>query len=117
MHGNRNRWKKESIRCLCGIRSFSKNSASFMDQFENYIHDTQENRKLSTGFKRLDAMLRYGLHKGTYFIDSEPQYLKKQFYAADGGPGGRKAVWMCFTFPTELSRYDLMVEDNIQTEL
>lgn len=26
-----------------------------MDKFEEYIVDTQENRKLSTGFKRLDA--------------------------------------------------------------
>ena len=28
-----------------------KNSASFMDKFEEYIVDTQENRKLSTVFK------------------------------------------------------------------
>lgn len=56
-----------------------KNSASFMDKFEEYIVDTQENRKLSTGFKRLDAMLRYGLHKGSYFVDATPQYLKNGF--------------------------------------
>lgn len=50
-----------------------------MDKFEEYIVDTQENRKLSTGFKRLDAMLRYGLHKGSYFVDATPQYLKNGF--------------------------------------
>ena len=86
-----------------------KNSASFMDQFENYIHDTQENRKLSTGFKRLDAMLRYGLHKGTYFIDSEPQYLKNSFMQQMADRAAESGVDVLY-ISTELSRYDLMVE-------
>ena len=30
-------------------------------------------------FSKLDAMLRYGLHKGSYFIDAQPQYLKNSF--------------------------------------
>ena len=86
-----------------------KNSASFMDQFENYILDTQENRKLSTGFKKLDAMLRYGLHKGTYFIDSEPQYLKNSFMQQMADRAAESGVDVLY-ISTELSRYDLMVE-------
>lgn len=86
-----------------------KNSASFMDQFEDYIHDTQENRKLSTGFKRLDAMLRYGLHKGTYFIDSEPQYLKNGFMQQMADRAAESGVDVLY-ISTELSRYDLMVD-------
>lgn len=88
---------------------FLKNSASFMDQFENYIQDTQENRKLSTGFKKLDAMLRYGLHKGTYFIDAEPQYLKNSFMQQMADRAAESGVDVLY-ISTELSRYDLMVE-------
>ncbi|MCD8019375.1 MAG: hypothetical protein LUF92_07265, partial [Clostridiales bacterium] len=86
-----------------------KNSASYMDQFEEYITDTQENRKLSTGFRRLDAMLRFGLHKGSYFIDAEPQYLKNSFMqqlADRAAEGGVDVLYIS----TELSRYDLMVD-------
>ncbi|MCI5943906.1 MAG: DnaB helicase C-terminal domain-containing protein [Eubacterium sp.] len=86
-----------------------KNSASFMNQFEEYIADTQENRRLSTGFKKLDAMLRYGLHKGSYFIDAQPQYLKNSFMqqiADRAAEGGIDVLYIS----TELSRYDLMVD-------
>ena len=86
-----------------------KNSASFMDQFERYIADTQENRKLSTGFKKLDAMLRYGLHKGTYFIDSNPQYLKNSFMQQMADRAAESGVDVLY-ISTELSRYDLMVD-------
>lgn len=86
-----------------------KNSASFMDQFEKYIADTQENRKLSTGFKKLDAMLRYGLHKGTYFIDSKPQYLKNSFMQQMADRAAESGVDVLY-ISTELSRYDLMVD-------
>lgn len=86
-----------------------KNSASFMDQFEEYIMDTQENRKLSTGFKKLDAMLRYGLHKGSYFIDSEPQYLKNSFMQQMADRAAESGVDVLY-ISTELSRYDLMVD-------
>ena len=86
-----------------------KNSASFMDQFERYIADTQENRKLSTGFKKLDAMLRYGLHKGTYFIDSDPQYLKNSFMQQMADRAAESGVDVLY-ISTELSRYDLMVD-------
>lgn len=86
-----------------------KNSASFMDQFERYIADTQENRKLSTGFKKLDAMLRYGLHKGTYFIDSKPQYLKNSFMQQMADRAAESGVDVLY-ISTELSRYDLMVD-------
>lgn len=86
-----------------------KNSASFMDKFEEYIVDTQENRKLSTGFKRLDAMLRYGLHKGSYFVDSEPQYLKNGFMQQIADRAAESGVDVLY-ISTELTRYDLMVD-------
>ena len=86
-----------------------KNSASFMDKFEEYIVDTQENRKLSTGFKRLDAMLRYGLHKGSYFVDSMPQYLKNGFMQQIADRAAESGVDVLY-ISTELSRYDLMVD-------
>lgn len=86
-----------------------KNSASFMDKFEEYIVDTQENRKLSTGFKRLDAMLRYGLHKGSYFVDSVPQYLKNGFMQQMADRAAESGVDVLY-ISTELTRYDLMVD-------
>ncbi len=86
-----------------------RNSASFLDKFEEYIVDTQENRKLSTGFKKLDAMLRYGLHKGSYFIDAEPQYLKNGFMQQIADHSAESGVDVLY-ISTELSRYDLMVE-------
>ena len=86
-----------------------KNSASFMDKFEEYIVDTQENRKLSTGFKRLDAMLRYGLHKGSYFVDSMPQYLKNGFMQQIADRAAESGVDVLY-ISTELSRYDLIVD-------
>lgn len=86
-----------------------KNSASFMDKFEEYIVDTQENRKLSTGFKRLDAMLRYGLHKGSYFIDATPQYLKNGFMQQIADRAAESGVDVLY-ISTELTRYDLMVD-------
>ena len=86
-----------------------KNSASYVDQFKEYIVDTQENRKLSTGFKRLDAMLRYGLHKGSYFVDSVPQYLKNGFMQQIADRAAESGVDVLY-ISTELSRYDLMVE-------
>lgn len=86
-----------------------KNSASFMTQFEEYIVDTQENRKLSTGFKKLDAMLRYGLHKGSYFIDAQPQYLKNSFMQQIADRAAEAGIDVLY-ISTELSRYDLMVE-------
>ena len=86
-----------------------KNSASFMNQFEEYIVDTQENRKLSTGFKKLDAMLRYGLHKGSYFIDSQPQYLKNSFMQQIADRAAEAGIDVLY-ISTELSRYDLMVD-------
>ena len=81
-----------------------KNSASFMDKFEEYIVDTQENRKLSTGFKRLDAML-----KGSYFVDSMPQYLKNGFMQQIADRAAESGVDVLY-ISTELSRYDLMVD-------
>ena len=86
-----------------------KNSASFMDKFEEYIVDTQENRKLSTGFKRLDAMLRYGLHKGSYFVDATPQYLKNGFMQQIADRAAESGVDVLY-ISTELTRYDLMVD-------
>ena len=86
-----------------------KNSASFMDKFEEYIVDTQENRKLSTGFKRLDAMLRYGLHKGSYFVDATPQYLKNGFMQQIDDRAAKSGVDVLY-ISTELTRYDLMVD-------
>lgn len=86
-----------------------KNSASFMNQFEEYIVDTQENRKLSTGFRKLDAMLRYGLHKGSYFIDSQPQYLKNSFMQQIADRAAEAGIDVLY-ISTELSRYDLMVD-------
>ena len=85
------------------------NSASFMDKFEEYIVDTQENRKLSTGFKRLDAMLRYGLHKGSYFVDATPQYLKNGFMQQIADRAAERGVDVLY-ISTELTRYDLMVD-------
>ena len=86
-----------------------KNSASFMDKFEEYIVDTQENRKLSTGLKRLDAMLRYGLHKGSYFVDATPQYLKNGFMQQIADRAAESGVDVLY-ISTELTRYDLMVD-------
>ena len=86
-----------------------KNSASFLDKFEEYIVDTQENRKLSTGFKRLDAMLRYGLHKGSYFVDATPQYLKNGFMQQIADRAAESGVDVLY-ISTELTRYDLMVD-------
>ena len=86
-----------------------KNSESFMDKFEEYIVDTQENRKLSTGFKRLDAMLRYGLHKGSYFVDATPQYLKNGFMQQIADRPAESGVDVLY-ISTELTRYDLMVD-------
>lgn len=86
-----------------------KNSASFMDKFEEYIVDTQENRKLSTGFKHLDAMLRYGLHKGSYFVDATPQYLKNGFMQQIADRAAESGVDVLY-ISTELTRYDLMVD-------
>ena len=86
-----------------------KNSASFMDKFEEYIVDTQENRKLSTGFKRLDAMLRYGFHKGSYFVDATPQYLKNGFMQQIADRAAESGVDVLY-ISTELTRYDLMVD-------
>ena len=86
-----------------------KNSASFMDKFEEYIVDTQENRKLSTGFKRLDAMLRYGLHKGSYFVDATPQYLKNGFMQQIADRAAESGVDVLY-ISTELTSYDLMVD-------
>ena len=86
-----------------------KNSASFMDKFEEYIVDTQENRKLSTGFKRLDAMLHYGLHKGSYFVDATPQYLKNGFMQQIADRAAESGVDVLY-ISTELTRYDLMVD-------
>ena len=86
-----------------------KNSASFMDKFEEYIVDTQENRELSTGFKRLDAMLRYGLHKGSYFVDATPQYLKNGFMQQIADRAAESGVDVLY-ISTELTRYDLMVD-------
>ncbi|MDO5147073.1 MAG: DnaB-like helicase C-terminal domain-containing protein [Eubacteriales bacterium] len=86
-----------------------KNSASFMDRFEDYIVDIQENRKLSTGFRRLDGMLRYGLHKGSYFVDARPQFLKNSFMLQMADRAAESGVDVLY-ISTELSRYDLMVE-------
>lgn len=86
-----------------------KNSASFMNKFEEYIVDTQENRKLSTGFKRLDAMLHYGLHKGSYFVDATPQYLKNGFMQQIADRAAESGVDVLY-ISTELTRYDLMVD-------
>ncbi len=86
-----------------------KNSASFMDQFEDYIMETQENRRLSTGFHKLDTLLRYGLHKGSYFIDAEPQYLKNAFMQQIADRTAENNIDVLY-ISTELSRYDLMVE-------
>ena len=80
-----------------------------MDQFEDFITDTQENRRLSTGFKKLDAMLRYGLHKGSYFIDAQPQYLKNSFMQQIADRAAESGIDVLY-ISTELSRYDLMVE-------
>ncbi len=86
-----------------------KNSTSFMDNFESFITESQENRKLSTGFKKLDSMLRFGLHKGSYFIDSQPQYLKNGFMQQIADRAAASGVDVLY-LSTELSRYDLMVD-------
>ena len=86
-----------------------KNSASYMDEFEDFIVETQENRRLSTGFHKLDTLLRYGLHKGSYFIDSDPQYLKNAFIQQIADRTAENSIDVLF-ISTELSRYDLMVE-------
>lgn len=76
-----------------------------MDKFEEYIVDTQETVSY-TGFKRLDAMLRYGLHKGSYFVDSMPQYLKNGFMQQIADRAAESGVDVIY-ISTELSRYDL----------
>ncbi len=86
-----------------------KNSTSFMEKFESFITESQENRKLSTGFKKLDAMLRFGLHKGSYFIDAQPQYLKNGFMQQIADRAAESGVDVLY-ISTELSRYDLMVD-------
>lgn len=86
-----------------------KNSTSFMDKLEDYITENQENRRLSTGFKKLDGLLRYGLHKGSYFIDSRPQYLKNAFMQQIADRAAESGVDVLY-ISTELSRYELMVE-------
>ena len=86
-----------------------KNSTSFMNKLEDYITENQENRRLSTGFKKLDGLLRYGLHKGSYFIDSRPQYLKNAFMQQMADRAAESGVDVLY-ISTELSRYDLMVE-------
>ncbi len=86
-----------------------RNSASFMDGFEKFISETQENQTVSTGFRKLDAMLRYGLHKGSYFIDSQPQYLKNLFVQQLADRAAQNGTDVLF-ISTELSRYDLMVD-------
>lgn len=86
-----------------------KNSASYMDKFTDYIQENQENRKLSTGFKKLDAMLRYGLHKGSYFIDASPMYLKNAFMQQIADRAAESGVDVLY-ISTELSRYELMTD-------
>ena len=86
-----------------------KNSASFMDQFEDFLSQSKGNRRLSTGFPKLDAMLRYGLHKGSWFIDSSPQYLRNAFVLQIADRAAEAGVDVLY-ISTELSRYDLMVE-------
>lgn len=86
-----------------------KNSASYMDKFTDYIVETQENRKLSTGFKKLDGMLRFGLHKGSYFIDAAPMYLKNAFMQQIADRAAESGVDVLY-ISTELSRYELMTD-------
>jgi KaiC/GvpD/RAD55 family RecA-like ATPase len=54
-------------------------------------------------------MLRYGLHKGSYFIDSQPQYLKYAFMQQIADRAAESGIDVLY-ISTELSRYDLMVE-------
>lgn len=86
-----------------------KNSTSYIDKFADFITENQENRKLSTGFKKLDGMLRFGLHKGSYFIDAQPQYLKNSFMQQIADRSAESGVDVLY-ISTELSRYDLMVD-------
>ncbi len=86
-----------------------KNSTSFMDKLEDFITENQENRKLSTGFKKLDGLLRFGLHKGSYFIDAQPQFLKNAFMQQIADQAAESGVDVLY-ISTELSRYDLMVD-------
>ena len=86
-----------------------KNSTSFMDKFEDFITENQENRRLSTGFRKLDGLLRFGLHKGSYFIDARPQYLKNAFMQQMADRAAESGVDVLY-ISTELSRYDLMVD-------
>ncbi len=85
-----------------------KNSASYMDNLEKYISQTQD-RKLTTGFKRLDKMLRYGLHKGSYFIDASPMYLKNIFMQQIADRAAQDGVDVLY-ISTEMSRYELMID-------
>ena len=86
-----------------------KNATSFIDKLEDFITENQENRRLSTGFKKLDTLLRFGLHKGSYFIDSRPQYLKNAFMQQIADRAAETGVDVLY-ISTELSRYDLMVD-------
>ena len=86
-----------------------KNATSFIDKLEDFITENQENRRLSTGFKKLDTLLRFGLHKGSYFIDSRPQYLKNAFMQQMADRAAETGVDVLY-ISTELSRYDLMVD-------
>ena len=86
-----------------------KNATSFIDKLEDFITENQENRRLSTGFKKLDSLLRFGLHKGSYFIDSRPQYLKNAFMQQMADRAAETGVDVLY-ISTELSRYDLMVD-------
>ena len=86
-----------------------KNATSFIDKLEDFIIENQENRRLSTGFKKLDSLLRFGLHKGSYFIDSKPQYLKNAFMQQMADRAAETGVDVLY-ISTELSRYDLMVD-------
>ena len=86
-----------------------KNSTSFMDKLEDFITENQVNRRLSIGFKKLDSLLRFGLHKGSYFIDSQPQYLKNAFMQLIADHAAESGVDVLY-ISTELSRYDLMVD-------
>ena len=86
-----------------------KNATSFIDKLEDFITENQENRRLSTGFKKLDSLLRFGLHRGSYFIDSRPQYLKNAFMQQIADRAAETGVDVLY-ISTELSRYDLMVD-------
>ena len=54
-------------------------------------------------------MLRYGLHKGSYFVDATPQYLKNGFMQQIADRAAESGVDVLY-ISTELTRYDLMVD-------